>query len=406
MRTRALVVTPRMPWPLDDGGRIGLWQQLWSVTREYDTTLVTLESPEALDRELPQPIRDLGIEVVRVPHRPPPVPLALLRGLVGRWPYTLARYRSRRLEVQLRRLVTDRRPAFALVNHLHLATHIDALEGTAVVLREHNLEHRWLERYAESLRSPAARTYARLQARRMRPVEGVLCDRADLVLAIHESEAEALRVIAPRAWIEVVPVGLDFARYQARRPQRPPVVLLVASFGWPPNADGARAFLAEGWPRVRARLPEARLRLVGKDLPADVSAQARAAGAEPVGYVEEMASEFAGATAMAVPLWVGAGARVKIVESLAARLPVASTAIGAEGLGLVAGEHFLCADAPAALGEAVADLLESPDRAARMAEVAHAHARERFSIDAVARRACLLCAEAAERHARCARSRE
>src|SRR5439155_24178750 len=132
---------------------------------------------------------------------------------------------------------------------------------------------------------------------------------------------------------------------------------------WPPNPDGGRRFIDRGWPRVRARVPQARLRVVGKAMPESLTEAARDAGAEPVGYVESMAPEFARAAVLVVPLWIGAGARVKIVEAMAARLPVVTTTLGAEGLGLEPGRHAAFADTPEALGDAIADLLQEPGRA-------------------------------------------
>src|SRR5437899_2950173 len=124
---RALIVTPRLPWPLDDGGRIAAWQTVWSASRAYETTLVSLVPERAISAPLPQAFQDLGVEVVRVPHRPPPVFVSVWKGLLGRWPYTLARYRNTRLAQVLAGIVREKRPAFALVNHLHLATYFDTL---------------------------------------------------------------------------------------------------------------------------------------------------------------------------------------------------------------------------------------------------------------------------------------
>jgi glycosyltransferase involved in cell wall biosynthesis len=375
-----------MPWPLDDGGRIGLWQLLWSVSRAADTDLVTLVLPGEMELPVPQAVRDVCSEVERIAHRPPPMPLAVWSGLLGRWPYTIARYRSAALDRALRRRLAGRRPDFALLNHLSMASYVDALAGVPVVLREHNAEYLWLERYAETLTQPLARAFARFQARRLRRTEAELCGRVDLVLAIHEDEATLLRALAPSARVEVLPVGVDLSRFQPASPVDPPEVLIIGSFAWPPNVQGARAFLATGWPAVRARLPRARLRLVGKDLPPGLAERARAAGAEPVGYVESTAPEFARATAVVVPLWVGAGARVKIVEALAAGLPVVSTSLGAEGLGLIDGRHFVEAETPEALGEAVARLLLNPAHAQSLSRAGQEFARANFSLEAVAER--------------------
>ena len=101
-----------------------------------------------------------------------------------------------------------------------------------------------------------------------------------------------------------------------------------------------------------------------------------------------------------MPLWVGAGARVKIVEALAAKLPVVSTALGAEGLDLEPGRHLFQSETPAGLGDALLALLDAPARAEDLAREAYDHARARFSLDAVARRTNELLEAAIERHAR------
>lgn len=385
-RPRAIVVTGRLPWPLDDGGRIALWQSVWSAAQRYETTLVSLV-PAGEEHRDPRPLpAALGFELVRIPHRFPMFPIAALRGMVGRWPYTLTRYRNRALDTALRRLIRERQPDCVIVNSLHFATYCDAFDGAVTVLRQHNVEHVWLERYAETLRDPFSRGYARDQARRMRHVERALCERFDLVLAIQEDEKRILQALAPAAHVATVPVGVDFARFLDRAPQSPAVVLLAASLGWPPNADGARRFLLEGWREVQARDPQLRLRIVGKDLSPSLAAVAREVGAEPVGYVEDIAPEFARAAALVVPLWAGAGARVKIVEALAARLPVVSTALGAEGLGLTPGREYLAAETPVGLAAAAADLANNLARASALAEAGHAFAREHFSLEAVAQR--------------------
>lgn len=394
-RPAALVVTPRLPWPLDDGGRIALYQALWSVAREYDTTLVSLVPAGEVPQPVPGALASLGVEVVRIAHRPPWQPVALARGVLGRWPYMLARYRVPGCDAALRRLVARRRPEFAVLNKLHMATYIDALDGVPAVLRAHDLEHLWLERYAARLRNPAARWYALDQARRTLRAERELYGRCRLVLAIQDAEADAVRHIAPATRVETLPIGIDTGRYLPRRPDSPPVVALLGSWDWAPNADGGRAFLERGWPRVRARVPHARLRVAGKRLPPALAAVAARAGAEVVGYVEDMAVEFARASVMVVPLWMGSGVRVKIVEGLAARVPVASTPLGAEGLGLLDGEHLTLAESPEALGDAVSALLEDPARAAATAAAGCTLVRERYSLEAVGRRMLDLCRAAA-----------
>lgn len=400
-RPAALVLTPRTPWPLDDGGRVGLWQTVWAMAQGYDTTLVTLvpESGEAPPE--PAALAALGVRVVRIPHTPPPLPLALVRGTFGRWPYTLARYRSERVARALREVVARVRPRLAFVNHLHLAPYTPELRPATVVLRQHNVESSWLARYAASRPDPLTRAYAAFQARRMRHAERELCEAADLVLAIHDDEAAELRALAPAARVATIPVAVDETRFLAHAASRPARVLLTGAFGWQPNTEGALRFLADGWGRVHARHGQAMLRLVGKDLGPALAARARAAGAEPVGYVKAIEPEFAAASVLVVPLWVGAGMRVKIVEGMMAGVPVVATPLAAEGMRLEHGRHLLLAETPGTLADAVSELLDDPVRAQALAAAGQAEARARWSMATVAAETLRHCeAAVAAREAR------
>lgn len=382
-RPAALVLTPRPPWPPDDGGRIVAWQNLLAVADEYDTTLVTF-APLVVNLAPPPELTRRGVRVVFVHFAPPPAWVAAIAGLFGRWPYSLARYRSREFERAVRGEIARRRPAFAYAHHLHLATYVDALDGVPLVLREHNVEFRWMERYARSRGATPRGLYARLQSARLLAAESALCRRAALVLAIQDEETRALRAIAPGARVETLPVGADLASVPPRSPAQPPVVLLAASFLWPPNVEGAIRFLREGWPRLRAQAPEAVLRVAGKGPPFRLRDEAAKAGAQFAPDVPSMADEYARAALLIVPLWVGAGARVKMVEALAARLPVVATTPAAEGLGLTPGVHFVAAETPEAIADEAAALLHDAARRETIGAAGRAHAERHWSVEAVA----------------------
>jgi glycosyltransferase involved in cell wall biosynthesis len=396
-RSRALVLMPRAPWPQDDGGRVLLWQDLLALAARFDTHLVVMHTGPGPRPAVPGELTALGVRVSFVPHQIPAAPWALLRGVLGKWPYTLTRYHSDVFAGGLRAIVREWRPDLVFINHLHLATYERELTGCVRVLRQQNLEQLWLERYARSARNPAVAAYATLQARRMQKTEAELCARMDLILAVHEDEAAAMRAFTPGAPVEAVPVGATFVEELGRPPSAAPTLLLIGSFDRGPNAEGAERFLNEGWPLVRARMPAAQLRIVGRQMPARLIGLARAAGAEPVGFVPDVAREFAHAHAIVIPVWVGAGVRVKTVEAIAAGLPVVCTPLGVEGLRLEAGLHYLEGTTGAALGEGALELLAHPVRAAQIAAAAYAAARPRFARDVLMLRTADLCEQALSR---------
>ena len=388
------MLAPRAPWPQDDGGRVVLWQDLLAVAGRFETRLIVLCTGPGAPPAVPAELLRLGVEVSFVEHRMPSTPVALVQGALGRWPYTLARYHSQAFERALRAIVASWRPDLVFIHHLHMATYVNALDGCVKVLREHNLEHLWMRRYARAGHNPAVAAYASFQAHRLRRTEAELCARMDLILAIQDDEAAAIRAFAPGVPVEAVPVGATFVANLRRSLAPEPTLLLVGSFDREPNADGARRFLEEGWPIVHAGLPGARLRIIGREIPDRLAALARSRGAEPVGFVPDLSLEFARAWAVVIPLWVGAGVRVKMVQAIAAGVPVVSTSLGAEGVGLEPDRHFRVGETGAALGSGALELLAHPGPAARLAAEAHAFMRERFGREAVALRTVALCERA------------
>jgi glycosyltransferase involved in cell wall biosynthesis len=142
--------------------------------------------------------------------------------------------------------------------------------------------------------------------------------------------------------------------------EREEELLFLASLDWYPNQDALGYFVKNILPAVRERRPGAKLRIVGRKPPESVSKRySGLPGIEFVGEVNEVGSHLDRATVIIVPLRIGGGSRIKILEALAAGKAVISTTIGAEGLDVISGEHLLIADSPAAFAGGIEELLGS-----------------------------------------------
>jgi glycosyltransferase involved in cell wall biosynthesis len=145
-----------------------------------------------------------------------------------------------------------------------------------------------------------------------------------------------------------------------------------------PNIDGIRWFVQESWPQITRACPDARLKILGKGAPPEVQALA-GPGIEVTGFVEDLRPHLASAAAVVVPLRLGGGTRLKIVEAMAMARPVVSTTLGAEGIDARPGGELVIADAPDAFAAAVAHLLQEPAAGARLGSAARRLAEERYS---------------------------
>jgi len=296
------------------------------------------------------------------------------------------KYRDPRLHALLRRLAAAHHYDLVHLDMLHLADCTALFPGTPVVLGEHNVEAVILERRADNERRPLVRAYLRYQAARLRRYEARACQRADRVLAVSDPDARLLESMSGRDDVVTVPNGVDttfFTPLADRRPARE--MVFVGGFTWFPNEDAIRHFVADILPLVRQRHPDVTLTVVGKqpDTPA-VRALAAQAGVRLTGQVEDIRPRVQGAAVYVVPLRIGGGTRLKILDALAMGSAIVSTRIGCEGIEVTDGQDILMADSPQDFADAVCRVLDDATLRERLGRAGRALVERRYDWRAVA----------------------
>ncbi|HET8760891.1 MAG TPA: glycosyltransferase family 4 protein [Nitrospiria bacterium] len=371
------------PLPLKAGGRIRVFNLLKRLaTRHRITLLCLVDSDEEFARHRAE-LDALCERVIGVRWRPGVLGLlgrAFAAGArVAQLPVVVLNKRSAELASVLRGLLQRESFDVVQVEWVHMAQHVAAADRAILarrgVLVEHDVSWLPLERRAAVASGPA-RWFWRREARLMRAYEREQASAFRAVAAVSPDDAKRLAADGVRN-VTVVPNGVDVAFYtESPAPVKDPRTLIF--IGWmrhDPNVDGLLFFLNEVWPLIVQDLSDARLVVIGAPVPASVRrAAARVPGVELAGYVPDVRSPLRAATVSVVPLRVGGGTRLKILESMAAGTAVVSTSVGCEGLGLEPNRHLVVADDPAAFASGVVRLLRDPALRQRL---------ERDALDAV-----------------------
>ncbi|MFZ5876643.1 MAG: glycosyltransferase family 4 protein [Nitrospirota bacterium] len=383
---RILIVSMVTPLPLKAGGRVRVFNLLKRLAPRHRVTLLCLVDS---DEEFAAHRAELEIlceRVIGVRWRPG------LQGLIGRvmragalglrLPVVTLNKRSPKLAAVLRGLLRDERFDVVQIEWIQMAQHVAAEDFPLLarhgVLVEHDVAWIPLDRRA-ALASGAARWFWRREARLMRSFETGMAARCAHVVAVSPDDAARLQDQGLRN-VSVVPNGVDVAYYRGdRAPAKDSRTLIF--IGWlrhDPNVDGLLFFLNEIWPLVLRDEPDARLVVVGAPVPAVERAAARASRVELAGYVPDVRPRLRAAAASVVPLRVGGGTRLKILESMAAGTAVVSTSVGCEGLGLEPDRHLIVADEPGAFAAGVVRLLRDPALRQRLERDAFAVVTARY----------------------------
>jgi glycosyltransferase involved in cell wall biosynthesis len=212
----------------------------------------------------------------------------------------------------------------------------------------------------------------------MRRFEREALARFTRVVAVSERDARSFEKNDGLRTVRAIPTGVDLDFFSWQPPaEGPPVVVFTGSMDWEANVDGIRFYLEEVWPRVIARRPDARLRVVGKNPPATL-VQRNLPGVSFTGFVDDVRQHARDAQAFVIPLRVGGGTRIKAFEAMAMGLPVVSTSIGIEGLDVEDGTHFLRADDAQALADATLELFANPALRVKLSQAARALVETKF----------------------------
>jgi glycosyltransferase involved in cell wall biosynthesis len=326
--------------------------------------------------------------------------LALARSWGSGYPADLWRWRIPAVRARVRERLAEG-VDLCVADFLVAMPNLPPSASAPVVLFEHNVEHMIWKRLHEVERRTLRRAALALEWRKMRRYEAQACARAGLTVAVSEADRALLAAGAPGADIRAIPTGVDTAYFQPNGAiEAPATLVFTGSMDWYPNEDAIMYFVDAILPEVRRGVPGVSLAVVGRDPTDRLRAAGATAGVRVTGTVADVRPHMAEAAVYVVPLRVGGGTRLKIFEALAMGKAVVSTRVGAEGLPIVPGRHFLQADSPGDFARAVISLLKDPDRRRTLGLAGRQLVEERYSWTQVTREFERLCQEVVSRHAR------
>ena len=394
-RLNILTVSQMPPSPPRFGAQARMHGLMTQLARHHDLTAVMLVDDEFDIEECRRAMQAYCRDVVLVqnPYGRDGLAKRLLqlRSLVSTQSFDRLRVTVPALQQALDRVMRATR--FDIVNlefpylgHCDLRQAPPGEKLPALVVDSHEIAYDLARQFAGAGASAGRRIYAGVNWRKLRREElGIYRDADGVYLCSAEDEQRLLEQI-PGARTAVIPNAADVDYYQPRPADPPPDGRTVVYFGLlstVPNIDAVIHFVQEIWPRIAAANPEAHCKIIGGRPPPSLLALA-GPRVELTGFVPDLRPHLAAAAAVVVPLRLGGGTRLKIVEAMAMGKAIVSTTLGAEGIEAVPGRDILIEDQPVAFADAVNRLLAEPSLAARIGRSARRQAVERYAWSAAA----------------------
>ena len=389
-RLNVLLVSPMAPSPPRFGAQARTHGLLSNLARVHDLSAIVLHDDDETPGVSGPAMRAYCREVIFV-RNPNGVSGWRRRTLQAR-SWLSARSYQRHLftvpglQEALDRILGSRRFDVVFVNlpylaHYRVRRSPPGTAAPAVVIDSHDIGYDLARQVATSSAPLGQRMHARFNWRKLAREELAAYNEADGVCVCSTADQKRLAADAPSATAVVIANAADVEHLQPRALDPAPDASTVLFFGLlstVPNVDGVVYFLREIWPRIVAARPDARFVVVGANPASAIRAHA-GPGVTVVGPVDDLRPQLAAAAVVVVPLRLGSGTRLKILEAWAMARPVVSTSLGAEGLDAEPGRHLLIADDPSDFASAVLRVLGEPGLAGELGRAGRSLACERYS---------------------------
>jgi sugar transferase (PEP-CTERM/EpsH1 system associated) len=384
-----LFLTPQIPFPPHQGTALRNWGLINGLATRHRVSLLSFRgSGQEVDPAPPLASACVRVETVDQPGRS----LAQrLRDLaLTRQPDMALRLESGAFRERLTTLLAQEPYDVVHVEGIELALYIDLLESTRprpfILFDDHNCEYLLQKRacltdIANPLRWHGA-AYSFFQWQRLRRYERDACRRSDLVVAVSEADAAALRSLVPELDPLVVPNGIDVTDYPPDLAPAPELgeaaLVFTGKMDFRPNVDAMRWFAGNVLPRIRQAVPQAHLWVVGQRPHRRLEPLMEDPAITVTGWVDQVQPYIVGAAVYVAPLRMGGGTRLKLLEAMAMERAVVATRLGAEGFPVSDGRELLLADSDQAFAEAVIDLLQDPMRRETLGKAARRFVEEGY----------------------------
>lgn len=387
-KPKLLFLGQTLPYPPDSGTAIRSYNVLRLLARDYDVTVLCFyrrATTGNLDASLTA-LRAIAPHVEAFPIEQEYSRARMLADharsvLTGR-AYTTYAYENAAFRRALLSHLARERFALVYLDSLDVGGYLPLITGMPIVVGHQNVESALLRRRGENESKGVRRAYLKLQAKLMEGEERRWCPRAAVNLSVSNADMHNFQKLVPNAHFEVIPNGVDVDAFVPGTGSTRDGIVFVGGLSWFPNADALEFFDTEILPLVRARDERVKVTWVGRAKP-DVIASYAKRGIVLTGHVEDMRSYVHSAACYVVPLRIGGGTRLKILDAWALGKAVVSTSIGCEGLDAVDGQNILIRDEPAAFATAVTMLLHDSGLRASLERNARATAVRKYSWDVI-----------------------
>ena len=360
-----LFIVPRLPWPLDTGGRLrtfNLFKQLSKIAKMHMVSF----SFESRDEEWKKEIEKLGVRVTLVPAQESTFFQRAWNIAFRTLPHSIIKYNMPLMKATLENLSKTEHFDVVHIDHIHMAHYNECFKGIPCFLDAHNVEYKIWERCGEVEPMVIKKLLFGQQSSKMRTYEAKKTKEFKGVFTCSSDDQKILSDITfGGVPIYVIPNGVDtdFNSPDPDQGKEEEAIVFTGAMDWLPNEDAITFFCSQILPLIWQKKGSVKFYAVGKNpSPIIKDLAQRDPRVIITGRVDDVRPYIRRSRVSIVPLRIGGGTRLKILEAMALSKTIVSTSIGAEGIEYTDGKNILIGDSPQDFADKVLLVLNDPQK--------------------------------------------
>jgi len=388
-----LFLTPYLPYPLNNGGLIRVHHLLINIARRHTVTLLCMEPDNSEQTAGIEIIRKYGINIELVPvsfgQKKKYKRILQLQSLFSKKPYEYRKYFSDSMQRKIDSCLSNDKYDLLLVEFSQMG-YYRLNTSIPKYVDQHNVEYEIMQRTYETERSPVRKLLAKFEWKKYEIHEIDNCRKFDTCLTTSSRDAEILKQRLPQIAYHIIPNGVDSEFFQRGKIKiNKHLILFTGTISYYPNTEGVMWFYKEIWPLIKKQKPDAQFCIAGKSPPTEVTQLAKIdENIVVTGAVDDMREYYETAAVVVVPLRVGGGTRLKILEGMSMQKAIVSTSIGAEGINHSNGNNILLSDAPGDFANSVVSVMDDEQLRKKLESGGRSLVEAQYDWRAVTERLC------------------
>lgn len=391
---RILMIAPGYPFPTDNGAKRRILATVSYFSKKHEVVLVSLQQAGSPVKNPPEQYDGLWKDYV-IEHSVGGKMQTALKAVFSKNSYAEVKYWNREMYELIVKDLSSQQFDCIWVHFLIMIGYLkpfifNKISGKRpiMILDQHNVEEITYKGYLTGETKFTQKIYYGLELLKAQNLQKKWFPKFDAILCVSQDDLKKTMEYGDNCTnIWLAPNGVDITYFQPSAPkdmrEGDHIIVFGGSFDVRMNQDAVCWFTAKIWPLVRQQIPGVQFWIVGRNPNPEIWKLAGEPGIKVTGTVEDVREYYGRAKVFVVPLRFGGGTKLKTLEAMAMGLPVVSTAVGAQGLEVISGQHLYIAERPEDFASRVVELMKDHEKAASIGVAARILVEEKYSWESI-----------------------